>query len=60
MNSTIVYVMIFFSSSANYIPTLEFNSLEKCLAASEKIQVAVNKEISLGKMRPPFCVKIEK
>lgn len=60
MNSTIVFVMIFYTTQANYIPTLEFNSLEKCLAASEKIQAAVNKEILMGKMRPPLCVKIEK
>ncbi len=60
MNSTIVYVMIFYTTQANYIPTLEFNSLEKCLAASEKIQVSVNKEIKLGNMKPPICVKIEK
>jgi hypothetical protein len=58
--STIVWVMMVFSQGSQWIPTLEFTTEQKCVAAANTIKAQVDPTYTLGSMRQPFCVRIEK
>ena len=58
--NTIVFVMVVFTHSVNWVPTLEFKSLELCERAAAVIKTQTDSKIRLGEMRQPFCVRIEK
>ena len=58
--STIVFVMMVYAHGGNWLPTLEFNTMEKCQVAAKVIKERIDKELVLGRIILPVCVRIEK
>lgn len=58
--NTGVFVMMFFTHSVNWVPTLEFKSLELCERAANVIKTQTDSKLKWGEMSQPFCVRIEK
>ena len=58
--NTFVFVMMVFSHGVNWVPSLEFKSLEACERAANVIKTQTDPKITWGEMRHPFCVRIEK
>jgi hypothetical protein len=49
-----------FSHSANWIPTIEFQTQEKCEAAAAAIVKQADAHTNWGNIKTPWCAKIEK
>lgn len=60
MNTAIVFVMLVYTHGANWIPTLEFKTEAACVKAASDIKRAVDPTYTIGSMRQPMCVRIEK
>jgi len=62
MNNIIVWVMVVYSHSGNYVPTLEFTTEQKCIVAVSTIKNYVDLRKSWGfiDQRPAYCIRIEK
>jgi hypothetical protein len=58
--NTIVFVMMVFTHSVNWVPTIEFKSLELCERAANVIKTQTDPKLTWGEMRQPFCIRIEK
>ena len=56
--NTIVWIIVMYGHSVTMGP--EFNSKEKCERAATAIIQSVNDRLTLGNMRPAWCVRIEK
>ena len=57
---TIVYVLLAYTHGSNWVPTLEFSSEKKCIAATLAIKSAMDEKLFMGGVQKPFCVRIEK
>lgn len=58
--SNVVYVLNAMTSSGNWVPTLQFSSLEKCEKAADSFVVDGGKHLGLGKPTQPWCWRVEK
>ena len=58
--NTIVFVLMVYSHNNFIIPTMEFNSLEKCEKAGLTYKAATNFNPTWSSSRSPFCTKFEK
>lgn len=62
---TVVFVMMVWTHSANWIPTIEFSDMNKCVASATAMKQQVDaklalRPINLGQFPLPFCVEIQK
>ena len=58
--NTVVWVMVMFTYGSNINTGPEFSSLEKCNKAAESITQSANDRLTIGVIRKPWCIKIEK
>lgn len=58
--NTIVFVLVVMTHSGNWVPTIEFSTLEKCQKATASFMVEADKHLVLGKPTPPWCWRVEK
>ena len=56
-----VWVLVIVTSTGSIIPTLEFKTEQKCIAAANAMADKARDKAWLGKKIPdPICMKIEK
>ena len=58
--NTVVWIMAMFSYGANVNTGPEFSTKEKCEAAAAAVAQSANDKLSIGSVRTPWCVRIEK
>ena len=60
MMNTVVWIMVMFTYGSNVNTGSEFSSLEKCQRAASVITQSANENLTIGIIRKPWCVRIEK
>lgn len=58
--NTVVWIMVMMSYGTNINTGPEFSTQEKCETAAKLIAQSGTDQLTLGKIRGPWCVKIEK
>ena len=58
--NTIVWIMVMYGSGSNIVTGAEFTSQEKCERAVLAIKQSADDKLTLGAIRKPWCVRIEK
>lgn len=58
--NTVVWIMVMFTYGSNVNTGSEFSSLEKCQRAVDVITQSANDRMTIGSIRKPWCVRIEK
>jgi len=59
--NTIIWVLVVYTHGANWIPTIEFKTQEKCEVAATNLEMAANTRRNMwGGIPKPFCLKVEK
>ena len=58
--NTVVWIMVMYGYGINIVTGPEFNTQEKCEQAATVITEAANNRLTIGSIRKPFCVRIEK
>lgn len=58
--NTVVWIMVMFTYGSNVNTGSEFSSLEKCQRAADVITQSANDRLTIGIVRKPWCVRIEK
>jgi hypothetical protein len=58
--NTVVWIMVMFTYGSNVNTGPEFSSLEKCQHAADVITQSAIDRMTIGSVRKPWCVKIEK
>jgi hypothetical protein len=59
MNTVVIWVLMSWTGHAD-IPTIEFNSKEKCEKAADIIYRQLDERTSWGHARKMWCARIEK
>lgn len=57
---TAVWIMVMYGYGINIVTGPEFNTLERCERAAAVITQSANDRLTIGSIRKPFCVRIEK
>ena len=58
--NTVAWIMVMMSYGVNINTGPEFSTQEKCETAARLIAQSGTDQLTLGKIRTPWCVKIEK
>lgn len=58
--NTVVWIMVMFGYGPNIVTGPEFVSQEKCEKAALAITQSADEKVTIGRVRKPFCVRIEK
>ena len=58
--NTVVWIMVMFTYGSNINTGPEFTSKEKCEKAAEVVAQSGSEQLTLGSIRKPWCVRIEK
>lgn len=58
--NTVVWIMVMFTYGSNINTGPEFSSKEKCEQAAAIIAQSGTDRLTLGSLRTPWCVRIEK
>lgn len=58
--NTVVWIMVTFSYGLNLVTGPEFTSQEKCERAVSVIAQSGTERLTIGSIRRPWCVRIEK
>jgi hypothetical protein len=60
MTNTVVWLMVMFTYGSNINTGPEFSTKEKCERAAAVIAQDASDRLTLGAIRKPWCVRIEK
>lgn len=58
--NTAVWIMVMFSYGSNVNTGPEFSTREKCEHAAAVVAQSGNDRLTIGSLRTPWCVRIEK
>lgn len=57
---TVVWIMVMYGYGINIVTGPEFTTLEKCERAAAVITQSATDRLTIGSIRKPWCVRIEK
>lgn len=58
--NTVVWVMVMFSYGSNVNTGPEFSTQARCETAAASVAQSANDRLTIGSIRKPWCVRIEK
>ena len=58
--NTVVWIMVMFTYGTNINTGPEFSTKEKCETAAATVAQSADNKLTIGTIRTPWCVRIEK